>query len=217
MPHPAPPRHPSGLCLGLRLSNREIGYALATRTDVLDFGVLNIRKLHSATARQTRFQQVIGQLLDRQGPDQLALLAPLPHQASQPLIQSFQTWLVQVTNEHRIPLHTIEPSVLKPRYRTTPAQPITHRFIAQQLCRRFPALHALTPPDPPPPARGALQPGQTVTFRQQQRAEAKTRYWNQMFLALAAAVHVLDDQHTDVPRPIPQRIPPAEIPSPPTP
>lgn len=189
---PPPPPSPSvtEVCLGLHLAHREIGNVVTTRDNLLRYGVLNIRKVHSQEAKEARFRRLVDYLYRTYTPHAVVIVQPIAEQENTPLMVAFRSWLSSYCLKRNVPLHVVDRDTVK-AWASGRDVKATHRQVARKLAQRHPELQKLLPAIEEP-VHGELVPA--AARPSSALVTARERYWSGMFLALAAAHYTLDQR-----------------------
>jgi hypothetical protein len=174
------------MAIGIALSGREVGLAVADRERVSFFRVLNLRKVQSHEGRQARFRQVVGGLVERHPHcPVVAVLASLPFTRTD--IASERAWLQEQAASRTLVEHVGD--TLRRRFSIGSKVP-SARSLAEHLAGEYQELWSKAP-------SAVSRPGADVVPASATRAACRTpreRYWARAFLALAGVRAHLDDQ-----------------------
>lgn len=176
------------LCLGVCLGNREIGVALATREYLVRAHVVTLRK-QKPDERKGRAMAALQKLIADYGPNRIAVVA-IPTATTTPLVTEIHAWLptlptpaVYARIQRMVTLYDADavrrasvPDDLRP----------TNRQLAFALGERFPALSRHLP------SVAVAADGEPLAGRVPQRTN-RERYVVRLFLAVAGAMHDLDE------------------------
>lgn len=180
---PCPGPVPAPACLGVYLSNREVGLAVIRGHQVVHDGVLNLRKLASDVARERRFRQFVKVLVDEHDVRAIAVVEPDREEPSV-VVRNQRTWLASLARLHWMPLKLFGSTDVCTHLR--PERP-SLRGMTESLVRRFPELaskaHQGRRSSAPP--NGPREIASRVAARIRTERE---RYWSHMFVALGGAV-----------------------------
>lgn len=179
---PARPR----TAIGIALSGREVGLAVADRERVSFFRVLNLRKVRSHEGRQARFRQVVGGLVARH-PHCPIVTVFASLQSLRNDIASQRAWLLEQMTTRALVEH--ESDTLRRRYAMGSKVPSARR-LAEHLAGEYRELWSKAP-------SAISRPGADLGHEFAQRSACRTpreRYWARAFLALAGVRAHLEDQ-----------------------
>lgn len=176
------------LALGICLGARHAGLALATRERLVRASVANLGK-RAVADRDERFAEAVSQLLDAYGVTRIALVSPRMVGPAPVAIARQAALLDALAGPRTVPVARYDADQLRVALGGG-TRPST-RNLAEALAHRFPELASRAPSAEPIPGADKV-PG-LATLRRRRRTP-RARYWSRMFLALAGALHDLDEE-----------------------
>jgi hypothetical protein len=167
--------------LGLTLSRREVGIAVATGEHVLASMVLDLKKFRTQEAKEKRLSRFVEPLIDEFAVTRVAIVADGAVYA-----RTETEWLAGEIDARSIPGATYQAEDVR-RHFCGPRGRTSNERLAEVLVDRFPALVARAPSAEPVPGAGFVD-----GLRKHGRSD-RSRYHARMFLALGASILALDD------------------------
>jgi len=172
------------LCLGLCISAREVGIAVASREHLVLARVVHLGE--SGVERLQRLLHIVRELLKRYCPRRLAVVTLQRPGLAEPTVREQWATLRETARAHQVlPVHYTADQI---RSSNLAAGRQSTRALADLLGARFPELA------PHAPATRAARHDQGVVPLHAKRhvVSSHERYWSRAFLALAGALHDLE-------------------------
>ena len=181
--------------LAIAPGRREAALAVARPDHLVRWRTVNLRKVRSREARESRFRNAVETVLDDFVIARLVIVRVPKQEDVDGLLGAEDTWLAEEAQRRSVPAVSLDAENIRARSVSPGKHGPTNRLLAEAMLDRFPELRRADPARTHPGAEhlgGA--PESVVRTRRE-------RYYVRLILAVAATQIVLEDLTTETVKP----------------